>query len=61
VQNSEGQMFLQEIVSEEGGTRLVVTSLKGQKIVNNPIDEELRITLCDKFLESPIWCITNQV
>jgi hypothetical protein len=59
-QNSEGQIFLQELTGEVSN-RVVITSLNGQKILDNPTNEEIENAVCDLLLRRPLWCVTSQI
>jgi len=57
-QNSEGQIFLQELTGNTNATVITITSFKGQKILNNPSDEEMRSSICEMMLRRPLWCVS---
>ena len=60
-QNSEGQIFLQEIVSNTNSSTLTVTSLKGERILENPSKEEIGSVICDLMFKREVWCVTSQI
>lgn len=61
-QNSDNQIFLQEVVSDEVTSPLVIiTSLKGQKTISNYTSEEVQTTLCDLLISRPLWCVSGQI
>jgi hypothetical protein len=61
-QNSENQIFLQEIVSENNVTSsLTITSLKGGKTLINPSGEDIENLICDFLVNQPLWCITSKI
>lgn len=61
-QNSEDQIFLQEIITTENTTSsLTITSLRGQKILNNPLTGQTQDTICNMLISQPIWCITSKI
>jgi len=61
-QNSDGQIFLQEIVSTDNATTsLTITSLRGQKILDNPTNEEIEDTICNLLVSQPLWCVTSKI
>jgi hypothetical protein len=59
-QNSEDQVYLQELTGEISN-KVVITSLNGQKILNNPTNEEIENAVCDLLLRRPLWCVTSQI
>lgn len=59
-QNSEGQIFLQELVSD-GNMTLVITSRKGQKRLEDPSLEEMSSMICELLLSKPLWCVTSEI
>lgn len=56
-QNSEGQIFLQEISTVDTSPKFTITSLRGEKTINNPTNEEIENTVCDYLLSRPLWCV----
>lgn len=60
-QNSEDQIFLQELIVSDSSSKLTITSLNGQKTLNNPTDEEIENTICDLLLRRPLWCVTSKI
>lgn len=60
--NSDNQIFLQELVSTESvSSSLSISSLKNQKTLSNPSDEEIESTVCDILINRPLWCITAEI
>jgi len=60
--NSDDQIFLQELVSTESvSTSLSIASLKDQKTLDNPTDEEIESTVCEILINRPLWCITAEI
>ena len=60
-QDSEGQIYLQELTIVGSSSKLTVTSLNGQKILNNPSVEEIETTVCDFLMKRPLWCVTSKI
>lgn len=60
-QTSEGQIYLEEIMSNDVSSELEVTSLYGQKKLENPTQDEIQETLCEKLLNKPLWCVTSEL
>ena len=60
VQDSESQIFLQEI-SKTTENKGVVTSFNGQKTIENPVETELETPVCEILLNKPLWCVTSKV
>ncbi|MCX6821734.1 MAG: hypothetical protein NTW30_03050 [Candidatus Aenigmarchaeota archaeon] len=60
-QNSDGQIYLQEIVKNEGISMVSIISLNGGKTINNPTNQELENTICDVLIQRPLWCVSAKV
>jgi hypothetical protein len=60
-QNSDGQIYLQEIVKNEGISMISIISLNGGKTINNPTSQELENTICDVLIQRPLWCVSAKV
>jgi hypothetical protein len=60
VQDSESQIFLQEI-SKTTENKVVVTSFNGQKTIEDPVETELETPVCEILLNKPLWCVTSKV
>ena len=61
-QNSDDQIFLQEILSTDNTTSsLTITSLRGQKGLDNPADEEIEDTICNLLISQPLWCVSSKI
>jgi len=60
-QDSEGQIYLQELTVVGSSSKFTVTSLNGQKILNNPSVEEIETTVCDLLMNRPLWCVTSKI
>lgn len=60
VQDSESQIFLQEI-SKATENKVVVTSFNGQKTIEGPVETELGTPVCEILLNKPLWCVTSKV
>jgi len=60
VQDSESQIFLQEI-SKATENKVVVTSFNGQKTIEDPVETELETPVCEILLNKPLWCVTSKV
>jgi len=59
-QNSDGQIYLQEMISE-GSNRINIVSLNGQKTINTPTVNQTEEAVCNLLLQRPIWCLTSQI
>jgi hypothetical protein len=59
-QNSDGQIYLQEIVSE-GLNKISIVSLNGQKTINKPTVNQTEEAVCNLLLQRPIFCLTGQI
>jgi len=60
--NSDDQIFLQELVSTESvSTSLSIASLKDQKTLENPTEEEIESTVCEILINRPLWCISAEI
>ena len=57
---SDGQIYLQEILSE-GSERITITSLNGEKTIIEPTINETQKAVCNLLLQRPIWCVTSQL
>jgi hypothetical protein len=60
-QNSDGQIYLQELVKNEGIPAVSIISLNGGKTINNPTTNELENTICDYLIQRPLWCVSAKV
>jgi hypothetical protein len=60
VQDSESQIFLQEI-SKASENKIIATSYNGQKTIENPKETELETPICEILLNKPLWCATSHV
>ena len=60
-QNSDGQIFLQEIVKSEGTPKVSIISLNSEKTINNPTSNELENVICDLLIARPLWCVSAKV
>jgi hypothetical protein len=60
VQDSENQIFLQEITGTSEN-KVIVTSYNGQKSIQDPVETELETPICDILLQKPLWCVTSRV
>jgi len=60
-QNSDGQIYLQEIVKNEGISMVSIISLNGGKTINNPTTQELENTICDVLIQRPLWCVSAKI
>jgi len=56
--NSEGQIYLQEILSD-GSDKVTVTSLNGAKTITNPTVNKTQEAVCNLLLQRPVWCVTT--
>lgn len=61
-QNSDNQIFLQEILLTENTTSsLTISSLKGHKNLDNPSNIEIEEIICDLLIRQPLWCVTSKI
>lgn len=58
--NSDGQIYLQEILSE-GSDGVTITSLNGAKTITNPTINETQEAVCNLLLQRPVWCVTTRL
>lgn len=58
--NSEGQIYLQEILSD-GPDKITITSLNGAKTITRPTIDETQEAVCNLLLRRPMWCVTSQL
>ena len=58
--NSDGQIYLQEILSS-GTEKITITSLNGAKTITKPTVNQTQEAVCDILLQRPIWCVTSQL
>jgi len=58
-QTSNNQIFLQELMGypEE---KLTMTSLKGQKILENFTEDDIN-SICEILVQEPLWCISSKL
>jgi len=56
--NSDGQIYLQEILSE-GSDRITIKSLNGAKTITKPTANETQEAVCNILLQRPMWCVTS--
>jgi len=59
--NSDNQIYLQEIVSDTNTVSVSITSLRGQKTLNNPTNEEIQTNICNLIVNRPLWCVTSKI
>jgi len=60
-QNSEDQIYLQEITSDKSSVSVSIASLRGQKTLNNPTKEEIQTNICNLIVNRPLWCVTSKI
>lgn len=60
-QNSDNQIFLQEVVKSEGISVVTIVSLNGGKTINNPTINELENSICDVLIQRPLWCVSTKI
>jgi hypothetical protein len=60
-QNSEDQIYLQEITSDTSSVSVSIMSLRGQKTLNNPTKEEIQTNICSLIVNRPLWCVTTKI
>jgi len=59
-QNSDGQIYLQEITLE-ASNKINIVSLNGQKTINKPTVNQTEEAVCNLLLQRPLWCLTSQL
>jgi hypothetical protein len=59
-QNSDGQIYLQEITLQ-GTNKISIVSLNGQKNINKPTVNQTEEAVCSLLLQRPIFCLTSQI
>lgn len=59
-QNSDGQIYLQEILSE-GMNSVSIISLNGQKTISKPDVNQTEGDVCNLLLQRPIFCLSSQI
>jgi len=58
VTNSDDQIYLQEIeVKSSSSSKMIITSLKGQKILYDPTLDEARDDICEILISRPLFCL----
>jgi len=56
--NSDNQIYLQEIQTDtSSSSKLTITSLRGQKIFNDPVQEDARDGICDLLISRSLFCV----
>ena len=60
-QDSDGQIFLQEVVKNEGVPMASIISLNGGKTINSPTSNELENVICDVLVQRPLWCVSAKI
>jgi len=60
-QNSDGQIFLQEVIKNEGVPTITISSLNGGKTINSPTNSEVENAICNIIVQRPLWCVSQQI
>jgi len=59
--NSDDQIYLQEIASDTSSVSVSIMSLRGQKTLNDPTNEEIQTAICNLIVNRPLWCVTSKI
>jgi len=59
-QNSDGQIYLQEILVEDS-PRLYIINALNETIIDNPTASQAIDAVCDILISTPMWCAINKV
>ncbi|MCS7135380.1 MAG: hypothetical protein NZ893_03010 [Candidatus Aenigmarchaeota archaeon] len=59
-QNSEGQMYLQEILVETKPTLYIVNAFN-ETLIEEPTVSQAVNAVCDSLLSTPVWCTINRI
>jgi len=60
-QNSENQIFLQEIIVNESKANLYVVNILNETSIEEPTPSIAASTVCNALISAPTWCVLNQV
>ncbi len=56
--SSDNQMYLQEIQKDtSSSSKLTITSLRGQKILYDPTQEDARNDICEMLISRSLFCV----
>jgi len=55
--DSDNQIYLQKLFEARTLPKIKITSLRGQEILINATNEEIKNDICDLILRRPLWCI----
>jgi len=59
-QNSDGQIYLQEILVSEKTSLHVINALN-ETLIEDPTPSQAINAVCDNLLSTPVWCAINRV
>ncbi|MCX8179553.1 MAG: hypothetical protein N3E38_02330 [Candidatus Aenigmarchaeota archaeon] len=59
-QNSEGQMYLQEILVETKPTLYIVNAFN-ETLIEEPTVSQAVNAVCDSLFSTPVWCTINRI
>ena len=59
-QNSDGQMYLQEILVEDEPKLYLINALN-ETVINNPTPAQAVDIVCSRLLSTPLWCAINRI
>jgi len=55
---SDNQIYLQEVQDDSSSSsKLTVTSLRGQEILHNPNEDEIKNDICDMLIDRSLFCL----
>ncbi len=59
-QNSDGQIYLQEILVDDKPSLYIVNALN-ETTIENPTLSQAVNSVCDNLISTPLWCALNRV
>jgi hypothetical protein len=59
-QNSDGQIYLQEILVDDK-PRLYIINALNETIIDNPMPSQAIDAVCNSLISTPVWCAINRI
>ncbi|MFH8092328.1 MAG: hypothetical protein QXM38_00045 [Candidatus Aenigmatarchaeota archaeon] len=59
-QNSDGQIYLQEIIVDQNSS-LYIVNILNETLIENPSLSEAINAVCDSLITTPVWCAINRI
>jgi len=59
-QNSDGQIYLQEIIVNDS-PRLYLINVLNETVIENPTPDQAIDVVCNNLISTPVWCAMNRI